>query len=304
MRLMAIVFLSLLILGLLAGLCIFCAAFRRGKAPVPHDSAERPEMVRAYTRGKQWFLSQPYQRVEIESDELTLQAYYLPAADSKDTLLLMHGYHAEALYEVCPMVRFYHELGYNLLIPDQRAHCSSDGKYLSFGILERRDVRRWCEMLCDRFAPNHIFLGGVSMGGATVLMSALEQLPPQVRGIIADCPFADPAAQFCYSLRHKLHLPATPFLYLCGIWSRLLAGFHFTDVALSDYAAVTLPLLVLHGTADPTVPHTASEELMQHWGGEKQLILFEGCAHAYAAVYDPPRYFNAVTAFLQKYSKN
>ncbi len=296
--------LLLFLFSLLAiSLYIFQKSFARGKPPIPHDSAARPHMVAAVTEGKEWFLSQPYQKVSIPSkDGLTLRGLYL-SAHSDDTLILMHGYHAEGLYECCPMVKYYYEQGYNLLIPDQRAHGESEGKYLSFGILEKEDVASWASFLMEQFAPRNIFLSGVSMGGATVVMSALTQLPDRVRGIIADCPFGDPVEQFCYSIKQKAGLPGPPFVYLCGIWSRLLAGFHFTDISVTDLAAARLPLLLLHGTADPTVPDSMSKAIETHYGGPVQRILFEGCAHAYAAVQNPEKYRAAVTEFMNRYKQ-
>jgi pimeloyl-ACP methyl ester carboxylesterase len=293
--------LLLFLFSLLAlSLYIFLKSFRRGHPPIPHDSAARPHMVAAVTEGKEWFLSQPYQRVKVTSaDGLVLRGLYL-SAHSENTLILMHGYHSEGLYECCPMVKYYYEQGYNLLIPDQRAHGESEGKYLSFGILEKEDVACWARFLTEQFAPRNIFLSGVSMGGATVVMSALTQLPDRVRGIIADCPFGDPANQFCYSIQQKTGLPGRPFLYLCGIWSRLLAGYHFTDVSVTDLAEARLPLLLLHGTDDPTVPDQMSREIADHYGGPVQRVLFEGCAHAYASVQDPKKYRAAVIDFMNR----
>ncbi|MBQ6946783.1 MAG: alpha/beta fold hydrolase [Clostridia bacterium] len=301
MKIIAGILLLFLLILLGIALYIFLTSFTRGKAPVPHDSPARPQMVAAYTAGKQWFLEQPYETVSITApDGLRLCGYYL-SAHSDNTLILMHGYHAEALYECSPMVEYYHNLGYNLLIPHQRAHGESEGKYLSFGILERYDVAAWAEYLVQAHHPKNIFLSGVSMGGATVLFASLIPLPDCVRGIIADCPFGDPAAQFCYSLRQKTPLPPTLFLYLCNTVSHLLAGFRFTDVAVSDLCAAALPLLILHGTNDPTVPDEMSKTIADHYGGPVRRVLFEGCAHAYASVQDPEKYRNAVAAFLEFY---
>lgn len=304
MKIIAGVLLVLIFCALAAAYFIFRISCGRRKGhPTPCATSARPLWPQKVTQGKEWFLSKNYTLVSTRSaDGLLLKGYYL-SAGSKDTLILMHGYHAEALYEFCPLVQFYHELGYNLLLPHQRAHGESEGKYLSFGIKEREDMLCWTEFLMDNFAPENIFFSGISMGGATVLMSSTLSLPDKVRGIIADCPFADPVAQFRYSFSKRFRLPSGLFLYLCGIWSRVLAGWHFTDFDIADLSAARLPLLLLHGTADPVVPHTMSQAIMAHYGGPKQMILFENCAHAYACIQDPLRYQQAVTDFLHQHKE-
>ena len=272
---------------------------RRQKPPTPHSSPARPQMAQKIEDGKAWFLKQHYQIREITSfDTLKLKALYLPA-DGDTTLILMHGYYGDPLYEFAPQLEFWHRQGYNLLLPYQRAHGESEGKYLSFGIDESRDTAAWAEHINAADAPKHIFLFGISMGGATVAMSALRQLPENVRGIIADCPYGDPTAQFQYSLSHKVGLAAPIFLYLCSIWSRALAGWHFGNIFATDFTDATLPLLILHGTNDPTVPDKMSALLAEHWGGKVQRELFADCAHAYAYIKETKRYQRLVTDFMQ-----
>ena len=303
MKLFAVVLLLIIVAFLLLALHIFRSSCCRGNAPVARNSPARPRWEQEQRAGKEWFLSQNPTTLTISShDGLKLSGYYL-SADSKNTLILMHGYHADALYEFCPLLKFYYELGYNLLLPDQRAHGKSEGKYLSFGILERQDVRCWAEYITKEFTPDNIFLSGISMGGATVLMSSTLPLPQTVRGIIADCPFADPSLQFRYSLAQKTKLRGSLFLYLCGIWSRVLAGWHFTDFSPTDLVTAKLPLLLLHGTADLTVPHSMSAPVSEYYGGECEILLFDNCPHAYASVFDSEKYHRAVTEFLQKHSK-
>ncbi len=285
-----------------AALLFYKVCARRRGHPVPHSTPARPLLKERLTEGKEWFLSQPYQTITMRSEDgICLSAYYLPA-DSDTTLILMHGYHAEPLYEFCPLLRFYHEQGYNLLLPAARAHENSEGRFLSFGIKERRDVIGWAEYLNEHFAPRSIFYSGISMGGATVTMTAALQNPSNVRGIIADCPYGDPKAQLRYSLSRQLPLLQGAVLYLFGVWSRLLGGWHFDEFCIEDLADARLPLLILHGTADPVVPHAMSEDIAKHYGGPCERILFEGFAHAYASIHSQEKYRAAVCDFLKKYN--
>ena len=57
----------------------------------------------------------------------------------------MHGYRAGGLTDFAGLYRFYHEQGYDLLVPFQRSHGPSEGKYICFGVKERYDCRDWAE---------------------------------------------------------------------------------------------------------------------------------------------------------------
>ena len=126
--------------------------------------------------GKTWFQSQKKERIAMTShDGLKLVAYYLPAPkESRRVLILMHGYRNEGIvWDFSGLVKFYHEQGYHLLVPHQRAHGESEGEHICFGVKERYDLAQWAEYISRRFERRcSIFLSGISMGGATVLMAA------------------------------------------------------------------------------------------------------------------------------------
>ena len=80
-----------------------------------------------------------------------------------------------------------------MLLPDQRAHGYSGGHTITMGVKERYDARDWTVWARSRFGPEvPIFLMGVSMGAATVLLAAGLNLPDNVCGIVADCGYTSP----------------------------------------------------------------------------------------------------------------
>ena len=105
----------------------------------------------------------------------------------------MHGYRAGGLTDFAGLYRFYHEQGYDLLVPFQRSHGPSEGKYICFGVKERYDCRDWAEYaVCRAGKDCNLYLSGISMGCATVLMAAGLPLPSNVRAMIGDCAFTSP----------------------------------------------------------------------------------------------------------------
>lgn len=46
-----------------------------------------------------------------------------------------------------PYAAMFHQMGYNVLMPDARAHGQSQGKYIGYGWPEKYDVRKWVRKL-------------------------------------------------------------------------------------------------------------------------------------------------------------
>lgn len=131
----------------------------------------------------------PHETVQMRSfDGLTLKGIYYPAAQASDvTVICAHGYTSHAEREWAFPGLFYHSLGYNVLIPYQRAHGISEGKYLTFCALEQRDMMGWVELINHRNPAGSILLHGLSMGGGIVLTLADKEMK-NVKGIVADAP--------------------------------------------------------------------------------------------------------------------
>lgn len=112
-------------------------------------SLKRPDINKAYAMVKEtdsWYNTikkvhesldeiheKPHEIIGITSrDNLKLKAVYYPN-NSDVTVICAHGYTSHAEREWAFPGLFYLSLGYNVLIPYQRAHGLSEGKYIGFG---------------------------------------------------------------------------------------------------------------------------------------------------------------------------
>ena len=111
----------------------------------------------------------PHENWKITShDDLTLNAVYYPGHSNK-TVIWVHGYTSHAERESAFPGLFYHSMGFNVLVPYLRAHGPSEGKFISFGPMECRDLQKWVSAINDRLPEENILLHGLSMGGGIVL---------------------------------------------------------------------------------------------------------------------------------------
>lgn len=255
--------------------------------------------------GVERFHSLPKERVSIRSfDGLNLVGYYFPCPrKTKRYALLMHGYNSCGKNDFGVAIDSIHEMGLNLLIPDQRAHGESEGKYIGFGILERFDCKAWCEYLVERFGKDiQIAVGGISMGATTVLMASGLDLPEQVKCIYADCGFTSPLAELKHIQNHLLHLPAAGMLFGAGIICRLVAGYNVKELTTADaLKKAKKPILFIHGKKDRLVPYQFSLENYEACASDKELFLVEEGLHGTSFFADNEGYRKKLKEFIDKY---
>jgi len=289
---------------LMGGYYVFLRACRRGKTVDWEDPAQVERSGFGHhadriSRAIQWVRQQQKQDLWMESkDGLKLHGLWIPAEESKATVILFHGYRSTPLCDFSMILSFYHSLGLNLLLADQRAHGLSEGKYITFGIREHEDALGWIDYHNAHFGDIPVFLGGMSMGATTVLMAAGRELPGNVRGISADCGFTSPY-EILAEVMHGMHVPAFPLLPAAGLFTRLLAGFGLKEYStLQAMETCRLPVLLIHGLADDFVPCDMSRRAYRACKADKKLLLAEGAGHGTSFLFDRERIQSALENFF------
>ena len=137
------------------------------------------------------------------------------------------------------------------------------------------------------------------MGAATILMTANMELPEQVRGLVADCPYSAPG-DILRSVMISLKLPER-FFYVLTKWSaRIFGRFDLEEITAKD--AVTesrIPILFIHGDDDRLVPCCMSQECYEACTSEKKMLLVKGAGHGLSFCVDEEGYEKEVIKFLK-----
>ncbi len=258
----------------------------------------------AYHEGCKWFEAKACEEKKIRSfDGLSLYARYLPSVGSKKTVILCHGYRGSGLGDFGGIVRYLHEeLKLNILMIDERSHGKSEGKHMTYGINERFDICRWAKLIAKQHPDHKIYLYGISMGAASVLMTPTTDLPEKVCGLIADCGYTSPDDIFRSVCRSMYHLPPFPFVDLAELFVKLFAGVDFTLCSAKQaLKSCKLPVLFFHGSADDFVPPHMSDENFAACASEKELVKIDGAYHATSYYIDFEKYTNALRAFIERH---
>lgn len=176
-----------------------------------------------------------YDSVRIDTDDgVTLDAWFVPAANARGTLLFFHG-NAGNIGDRLESLAIFHRLGLNCLIIDYHGYGKSEGSpgeaqsYLDA-------EAAWEHLLQARgFKPEEIVIFGRSLGGGVAAWLAARVKPA---GLILESTFTSVP-----DMAAKVY----PFFPV-----RLLARIRLD--AKTAVASVTAPVLVIHSAGDEIVP--------------------------------------------------
>ena len=235
----------------------------------------------------------------VSHDGLTLHARYYHCQDNAPTVIVFHGYKGNALRDGAGGFALSRRMGFNVLVPDQRAHARSQGNVISFGINERHDCLGWINFINEKYGCHKpIVLCGISMGAATVLMAADLPLPENVVGIMADCPYVSPAGiirKVCSDRGFPEKL-VFPFIWLSA---KALGGFNLSEATpVKSVAAAKVPILLIHGDDDRFIPWEMSQKIADNCASPIRLELFPGAGHGLSYMVDPIRYESVALEFM------
>lgn len=299
------ILLALALLILAAGGYTFFIACRRRKDLPWHDS----EALKKTSYGKhidliayssKWMQDHNPQDIYVTSrDGLKLHGFWIPAENPRGTILLAHGYRSTMLVDFGMVLDMYHKEGMNLLLPEQRCHGQSEGKYITFGVKESQDMLCWIEYHNRQLSQCSVVVSGLSMGASTVMYMLDGLLPANVKAAICDCGFTSPAAIIGKIFTETVHLPACIFIRAADLFARIFAGFSLYEKdSRKSLTQNKLPILIVHGKADDFVPYSMSEEAFAACAGEKYLILAEDAAHGYSYIKAKEQYHSRIVQVL------
>ena len=250
-----------------------------------------------------WFLNDSnYEDVYIKSnDGLKLHGYKIKNKNNTNKwVITVHGYTSEGKL-MSNFAKNFYDMGYNLLVPDLRGHGMSEGTYIGMGWDDRLDIINWIKFLNDNEKDNIIILHGISMGGATVMMTSGEELPSNLKLIIEDCGYTSVWDQFSYQLKVLFKLPVFPFMNVASLVCKIRAGYFLgTASSIKQLAKAKVPMLFIHGDKDDFVPFYMLDEVYNAANCKKEKLVIKGAGHAKSATVNPKKYWETVKDFINK----
>lgn len=236
----------------------------------------------------------------VSFDGLKLSARYYNQ-NSEKTILLFHGYRSSAKHDFSCAVKMYYESGFNVLLVDQRSHGLSEGKLITFGVKESRDVISWLEFLNAKFPTEKIVISGLSMGATTVLLSLNYRLPKNVKCVVADCGFTSPVDIIKKVAKQAFKIDATIYIPILNFLCKIFGKFSITNVSTVDAVKNSeIPILLIHGKNDNFVPCEMSEKTFEAAKDKAKLITVDHADHGLSFLVDTKYVVEQINLFFDK----
>ena len=204
-------------------------------------------------------------------------------------LLYLHGNGGNISHNLGPVKTFY-EQGFSVFIIDYRGYGRSERQFPTESEVYRDSQAAWSYLVEQRqIEPQNIFIYGHSLGGAISIDLGVRQ--PNVAGIIVENTFTSMKEMVNYLGSFYQLFPADLIL-------------HQRFDSLSKLRLLQVPLLLIHGTEDYTVPCYMSERLFQAASVPKRILLVPDANHNNVQVIAREQYIRTLQEFRDLVDRN
>jgi len=193
-------------------------------------------------------------------DGTSLHGWLVPGQPDFPLVLFFHGNAGNIGDRVHNLQRL-HQAGYPVFIFDYRGYGHSGGSPSETGTSDDgRGAVAWLEQ--RGYPPAKTLYFGRSLGAAIALQMALEFSPA---GLVMESPFTSIRAM------GRWHYPV-----LSRLFGWLLSAEYNNE---ENIGSLTVPLLLIHGTADSIVPPIMGKRLFELAPEPKRIYLVKGADH-------------------------
>jgi len=193
-------------------------------------------------------------------DGVSLGGWYIPSQSGNgNAVILLHGLGDNRLGTI-GYAEILLKHGFSVLMPDARAHGESGGALMTYGLIERDDIRQWFEWLEANGHTGCIFGFAESMGAAQ-LLQALDS-EPNFCAVAAESSFSN-FREIAYDrMGQQFHASAwvgltllRPVVEIALAYVQMKYHLDLTKVSPEESVARTrVPVLLIHGTVDSNIP--------------------------------------------------
>jgi len=236
------------------------------------------------------------------SDGLNLAGVFIEGS-SDTTIILLHGY-GRSKEQLLPQAKFLNKAGYNIFMFDFRASGESEGKYITFGRREVRDLEGAMEYLKTRKQVNMKKIGllGFSMGGAVALMKSGEL--PDIKAIIISSSYARFKSVIWQNYQEYLKgIPFFPLGYFTLWIIKYRTGCYLPTIMPIKYLhkLKARPLMIMHSAYDKRIPIEDAMEFYRNAPWLKEFWFVRNAHHDDVYSITKNQYEEKVLGFYSKY---
>jgi len=254
LQVVAVAALAFLIPSAIAGVFLAEATLHPGRnIPTSADETQAREVA--------WLQKSELTNVSITaSDRVILRAWSIrPRTSNENEVILLHGL-SDSRVGMIGYAELLLNRGFNVLLPDARAHGTSGGDLATFGLLESDDIHRWLDWMQQNDRPKCIFGLGESMGAALLLQSLRNE--NRFCAVVAESSFAtfreigyDRVGQFFNTGPWLGRTILRPVLEAAFVYASSKYRLNLEQASPEDVVAETkISVFLIHGQNDVNIP--------------------------------------------------
>ena len=256
--------------------------------------------------GKSWNEKVKKEKITMSADDgkILVAQKIVVNKNSNDWVVILHGQNGtiEDIYDIGAR---YASEGYNILMPDLRAHGESEGSFYGMGWLDRLDVINWIDVILDDHPSANVIIHGIDLGADTALMLSGEPLKDSIKAIIAEGAYTNAwdVVKTEYKARHE-KWPVFPILHMVNPVAKVWGGYSLKEAdAVKQVKNAKIPILLIHGQNDTYVTEAMTEELNAAIASEHEVLSIATGTHEDCRFAEPDTYYNKVMEFIEKHVK-
>lgn len=262
---------------------------------------EDEEYSRMYDIGLEWGKKYADKKTpaDIQSGRYHLYGEYFDFG-GKTCVIIIAG-RTEACYYGYYFAEPYRQLGYNVLVIDNRAHGLSDGRVTSFGKREYKDILNWSRFLHNEKRNERVVLHGICIGAqAAIFAITNKNCPDYVSALTVDGMFTTFYESFINHMIEQKRKPIQPVAFEVGL---LILAFSRANIMTSGpkdrVGKLKKPILFLHSKEDTYSLPEKTRHMYEQCRGEKKLVWFEHGEHSRLRITDFEKYDNSIVDFYK-----
>ena len=261
----------ILVVGALTTSGMFWVARREAARLVTHLPDERPPIERTPAD-----VGMDYRDVQVTtSDGLRLAGWWTPSKNGA-AVIVQHGYKTNRSTQLLEIAATLARGGYGVLLSSLRAHDLNDGRVISFGLEEMKDLSAWLAFIqtLEGVDPSRIGIFGNSLGGSLAIQLAAQT--QSIKAIVTHSAVASVRSTVETSIAYFTGLPPFPFTPMILFWVEQDWAMQpdLLDFTVWIAALDSQPILLMQGGADVVVA-SESGQLLYEAAREPKELWFE-----------------------------
>lgn len=224
----------------------------------------------------------PYDDVSLMSHSNKIHGWYLPGPDTR-VVLWMHGNAGNIADRVGMAAVMNRKLGVSSFLVDYRGYGRSEGRPTERGLYEDAEAAFMWLTEKKGIDPSSIILYGHSLGSAVIVDLALGT-GKEAGGLVLESPFT------CARDMARLIYGGLPVDWLMSLK---------LDNA-GRIQGVTVPVLVIHGVEDGTIPFAMGKKVFDSAPEPKTFLPVVGADHSDCYIFGGEKYWEAWKDFIEE----